>query len=85
MCSCMPALRPFFAQVIPKIDIRSLSLSLSKTRSRYRQQSSDELEHSAIIEMGPQRNRRDKDSDATEQMENGKPHGEEGVRNIIAF
>ena len=85
MCSCMPALRPFFARVIPKIDLRSLSLSRRTTRSRYRHHSSDELEQSAIIEMGPHQNRRDNDIDASKQVKNGKPHGEEGVRNIIAF
>ena len=85
MCSCMPALRPFLARVIPKIDLRSLSLSRRTARSRYRQQSSEELEQSAIIEMGPHRNTRDNESYAAEQIKNGKPHGEDGVRNIIAF
>ena len=84
MCSCMPALRPFFARVISKVSIYSLS----------RKQTRSELgpEGGAVVEMGPYRSLEDAggsgrgSTERTTRDTTGAGKGDAaGVRNIIDF
>ncbi|KAL8654903.1 MAG: hypothetical protein Q9226_003250 [Calogaya cf. arnoldii] len=81
MCSCMPALRPFFVRVMPRIDLRSLSLGRRRTRSQYHQQGSDEAE----VELGPRHNGGDDSVTSAKQPQSRESGGDVGVRNIVNF
>ena len=82
----MPALRPFFARVMPRIDLRSLSLSRKRTRSQYHQQGSDEAgERSTVLELGPRHNASENSGTSAEELQSRGSRGDVGIRNIVAF
>lgn len=94
MCSCMPALRPLFGRIIPKLSIHSIRSKLSRTR--YHQGSSEQAEEGgAIIEMEPYRrggleanenaNENEDGSASTGRSPTVESGGDAGVRNIVAF
>ena len=64
ICSCMPAFRPFFARVMPRVSIHSLTGG--SWRSRYRRKSSDPHEE-GVVEMGRYRSIVGNDRDGAEQ------------------
>lgn len=47
ICSCMPAFRPFFARVMPRVSIHSLTGG--SWRSRYRRKNSKPHEEGAVV------------------------------------
>ena len=58
MCSCMPAFKPFFARVVPKLSIHSLTRNA--TRSRHHTNSEDP--DNVLLEMGRYRSIEMKDN-----------------------
>ena len=91
MCSCMPALRPLFGRIIPKLSIHSIRSKISRTR--YHHGSSAQAEEGgAIIEMEPYRGGggSDANNDGSASTERSPRmesvgDGDRGVRNIVAF
>ena len=85
MCSCMPALRPFFVRVMPRLSIQSFRRKYS--RSRYHQQNSDPVEEGRILELERYRGMDANDNAIAQRSprtENVVDEGA-GARNIIAF
>ena len=85
----MPALRPLFGRLIPKLSIHSIRSKLSRTR--YHHGSSEQVEEGgAIMEMEPYRGGGGSDvnndgSGSTERSPTTESVGDAGVRNIVAF
>ncbi|KAI4282372.1 MAG: hypothetical protein L6R35_005428, partial [Caloplaca aegaea] len=50
ICSCMPAFRPFFARVLPRVSIHSLTGG--SWRSKYRRKNPEPHEEGEVVEMG---------------------------------
>ena len=65
ICSCMPAFRPFFARVMPRFSIHSLTGG--SWRSRSRRKHSEPHEEVDVVEMGPYRSIVGDDRDGAEQ------------------
>ena len=65
ICSCMPALRPFLARVIPRVSIHSLTGG--SWRSRYRRKISEPHEEGDLVGMGRYRSIVGDDRDGAEQ------------------
>lgn len=79
MCSCMPALRPFFARVMPR-------LRKYMSRSRYHEQNTDQLEDGQILDIVERYQSMDaNDTTSTERSPTGQIVADIGARNIVAF
>lgn len=82
MCSCMPALRPLFAHIIPRLSIHSLRSKIS--RSRYHTGNSEQAIDGANFDMGRYRSIEANTSASTQRSPTTESIADEGARNIVA-
>ncbi len=84
ICSCMPALRPFFARLVLRLSFRSLKARMSRYRNH--PQNSDQLEDGQILDILEQYQNMDaNDGVSTQRSRAGEPIPDMGARNIVAF
>lgn len=84
MCSCMPALRPFFARLVPRLSFRSLKKRMSRYRNH--QQGSEQLEDGQILDILDRYQSMDpNDGVSTQRSRPGELVSDTGARNIVAF
>ena len=82
MCSCMPAMRPLFVRVMPRVSLHSLRATLSRSRHV---QENEQAQEGPILEMGRYQEMNANNSDSTGRSPTTEFTSNEGARNMIAF